>query len=339
MYLKIIDESLDELVNYYDSPFYVFLSLSNLCNANCKFCDVKTNKEFKSTIDIYKLIDELVELGTKYIHFTGGGEPFANDDIFKYLEYCTKKDLKIIFISNGYNIDEEKIIQMSKYNIHAVFFSIDSFDSKIHDNIRGVKGIWERVTNNINLIKKYMPNVKINLNHVLNKTNIDDFSKFLKLKETYDFDFVNPLVVKDCEELFPTNEQIKKYNSNLKEYYNLAQKLHIDFLSDNIDFFNTDVTKLGDRYEFSNLKCVCPSYIAFIDAPSAGVYPCDCSLHRDRNIYKIGDLHENNFKKIWNNSKRNNLKEMLLDCKLECRKKCDNTNCFFNKQLLRRLQK
>ena len=30
-------------------------------------------------------------IGTKYIHFTGGGEPFINDDIFEYLDYCTQK--------------------------------------------------------------------------------------------------------------------------------------------------------------------------------------------------------------------------------------------------------
>ena len=109
MYLKLIDEAPKDLIKFYDKPFYIYLSLSNVCNANCVFCEVRTNKEKKCNIDVIKTIDELANLGTQYIHFTGGGEPFVNDDIFEYLEYCTKKGIKIILISNGLNIDEEKI--------------------------------------------------------------------------------------------------------------------------------------------------------------------------------------------------------------------------------------
>lgn len=108
MYLKLIKEKPLDLLKCYEKPYYVYLSLSNLCNANCVFCDVNTNKEKKCGIDIISLIDELSDLGTKYIHFTGGGEPFINDDIFKYLEYCTKKGILINLISNGLNLNEEK---------------------------------------------------------------------------------------------------------------------------------------------------------------------------------------------------------------------------------------
>ena len=79
MYLKLIEETPKEIFSYYEKPFYVYLSLSNICNANCVFCDVRTNKEKKCNIDIFKLIDELSILGTKYIHFTGGGEPFISN--------------------------------------------------------------------------------------------------------------------------------------------------------------------------------------------------------------------------------------------------------------------
>ena len=56
MYLKLIEETPKEILSYYEKPFYVYLSLSNICNANCVFCDVRTNKEKNCNIDI-----ELVE--------------------------------------------------------------------------------------------------------------------------------------------------------------------------------------------------------------------------------------------------------------------------------------
>lgn len=334
MYIKLLDEKKEDLKKLYDKPFYVYLSLSNICNANCIFCDVRQNKLKKCSIDVYKLIDELKELGTKYIQFTGGGEPFINDDIFNYIDYCTKKKIKVIFISNGLNLNEEKIKRLSSYKIHAVFFSIDSSDSKIHDKIRGVNGIWNKVTNNINLIKKYMPKVKIVLNHVLNVDNIDEFEKFIRMKEKYNFDYINPIVVKDFEEMFPKKDQIERYNNNLTKYYELVKKLKIDFLQDDINFFRENVSNEGDRNTNIDLKCVYPSFCSFVDAPSGFVYPCDCSIHRDRKIYKIGDLHNNSFKEIWNGEKRKDLKEKLLNSELNCKMKCDEANCMFNRYYL-----
>ena len=336
MYLKLINEMPKDILKYYESPFYVYLSLSNICNANCVFCEVRTNKEKKCNIDVKKLIDDLAGLGTKYIHFTGGGEPFVNDDIFQYLDYCTKKGIKIILISNGLNLNEEKIKKLSQYSIQAIFFSVDSHLSEIHDELRRVSGLWNRVTENINLVKKYMPDVKITLNHVLNKKNIDDFEKFIRLKENYNFDFINPIVIKDYDELFFTSEQMNNYNKKLSYYNELSKTLGLEFLSDNIDFFNLTVTKCGDRLSNIDLKCVYPSYCAFVDAPTGFVYPCDCSIHRDRTIYKIGELKKQSFPQIWNGEQRENLKNKLLNSELDCKTKCDEANCQFNRCYFKR---
>ncbi len=330
MYLKLLNEKLEEIKKYYEKPYYVYLSLSNMCNANCIFCDVHTNKEKKCGIDVFSLIDELANLGTKYIHFTGGGEPFINDDILQYMDYCTKKGLNIIFISNGYKLNEEKIKLLARYNIKAIFFSIDSYKPEVHDNLRRLPGLWKIVTNNINVIKRYMPNVKIVINHVLNRENIDDFEKFINLKNEYNFDFINPIVIKDYDELFFTEQQIINYNKKLNYYDELAKELGVEFLSGNIDFFTKDVSIFGDRSSNNDLRCVYPSFCLFIDAPTGYVYPCDCSIHRDKKVYKIGELKEQSMEEIWNGEPRRVLKRKLLNSELGCKTKCDEANCQFN---------
>jgi len=331
MYLKLISETPKDLLKFYDKPYYVYLSLTNICNANCVFCDVRRNKEKECAIDIKKLIDELAQLGTQYIHFTGGGEPFINDDIFDYLDYCSQKGIKINLISNGLNLNEEKIQKLSNYNINAIFFSIDSHIDKIHDDLRGVQGIWNKATSNINLIKKYIPTAKIVINHVLNKKNIDDFGKFINMKKYFDFDYINPIIIKDCDELFFTEEQIQRYNTKLLMYYKMAKKLGIEFLSDNINFFAENVSNLGNRETNNDLRCIYPYYCAFVDAPTGFVYPCDCSIHRDRTIYKIGELKRKTFEEIWQGQEREILKYKLLKSQLNCKTKCDEANCQFNK--------
>lgn len=330
MYLKLLKEKKEELLKYYNTPYYVYISLSNMCNARCVFCDVRQNTQLKCGIDVKKTIDELEKLGTKYIQFTGGGEPFINDDIFEYMDYCTSKKMNIIFISNGLNLNEEKIKKLSQYNIVGVFFSIDSFRPEIHDQLRGVPGLFERVTQNINLIKKYIPNAKININHVLNKMNIDDFENFIKLKEKYNFDYINPIIIKDYDELFFTKEQIDNYNKKIEYYYSLAQKNGIEFLCDDINFFKEQIDCQGNRSFNNDLRCVYPSYCLFIDCPTGFVYPCDCSLHRDRNIYKIGELKNETITQVWNGEKRKILKKSLLESRLDCKTKCDEANCQFN---------
>lgn len=330
MYLEVIKENKTDIFKNYEKPYYVYLSLTNMCNANCSFCDVRLNKEKQNAIKVKKTINELCELGTKYIHFTGGGEPFINDDIFEYLEYCTSKHIKIVLISNGLNLNEEKIKKLSKYNIETFFFSIDSSEAEIHNELRRTKGLFEKATENINLLKKYIPSVTIILNHVINTKNIDSFENFIKMKNDVNFDYINPIIIKNCEELFPNKYQIENYNSKVSFYCELAESLNVKFLCKNINILEEDVAVDGDRSENEDNKCVYPSFCAFIDCPSGNVYPCDCSIHVDREVYKIGNLKENSFTEIWNGMKRISLKNKLLNGELNCKKRCDEANCFFN---------
>lgn len=330
MYLELMKDKPKDIFKNYDRPYYVYLSLSNMCNAKCSFCDVRLNKEKVNAIDVTSVINELSNLGTQYIHFTGGGEPFINDDIFEYLEYCTLKGLKIILISNGLNLNEEKIKRLSKYNVEAFFFSIDSSKAEIHNELRGTKNLWETATQNINLLKQYMKDIKVVLNHLINTKNIDDFEDFIRMKEKVNFDYINPIIIKSCAALFPTEEQIKKYNDNVKNYYQLAEEMNIKFLCKNINILEENVACDGDRSENEDLKCVYPSFCAFIDCPTGNVYPCDCSIHVDRELYKIGNLIDSTFTEVWNGSKRHSLKDKLLKGELNCKKRCDEANCLFN---------
>ena len=258
------------------------------------------------------------------------------DDIFEYLEYANNLGIKIVLISNGYNLNEEKIKRLSNLNIVAFFFSIDSCKKEIHDSLRGIKGLFEKATENINILKKYMPNTKVVLNHVINSKNISDFLEFIKMKERVNFDYINPIIIKDCERLFPSKSQIENYKKNIELFKDTAKYYDIEFLCQDIDFFKSDVQDNGDREYNTLARCVYPSFCSFIDCPTGLVYPCDCSIHRDRELYCIGSLHDNTFKEIWNGEKRKNLKKLLYRGMLDCPLKCDEANCLFNKNYFKK---
>ncbi len=335
MYLSLLNENINKVKEEYkDKPFFVYLSLTNVCNANCVFCDVRQNKEKLCSIDVYKLIDEFADLGTKYIHFTGGGEPFMDNNIISYMQYASSKGLEIIFITNGFLL-KNQINKLVNVNLKAVFVSIDSSDPKVHNKLRRTNNLFENAANGINELKKIKPLVKINLNHVINSENIDYFEDFIKLKEKINFDFINPILIKDCKELTPTKEQVVAFNESKQHYLDLIKKYNISLLCENLNIFNENIDENGARLQNDDMRCFFANFAAFIDGPTGLVYPCDCSIHRDRILYCLGDLHKASFKEIWNDKKRKQLLVELNNGKLNCKAKCDESNCIFNRCYLK----
>lgn len=314
-------------------PVYYFISVSNICNANCKFCDIHEKKDINSKVDIKKLLDSLKQSGAEYVHFTGGGEPLANQNIYEYFEYATKLGLNIIFITNGYFLSEDKIEKLKDYNIKAIFFSVDSHLKEVHDETRGVNGIYEKATNAINLIKEKYPNIKIVINHVLNMSNIDYIKEFVELSEKIKYDYLNPIIVKECPEYYFSLEQIKKYNSNLGELQDLIKKHKIEILYDDINYFEKGCY-LNDGADLrkDTIPCNILDYCSFIDCVTGNVYPCDCSVHRDSDYYSIGNVIENDIHDIYNSEQVSKIKKELGRYS-KCKNKCDYANMYLNMKI------
>ncbi len=330
MYYKLFPEIKDSKTN---KPIYYFISVSNKCNANCKFCDIHEKKDINTKVDIIALLDEIKANGGKYVHFTGGGEPLANKEIYDYFEYATSIGLEIVFITNGYFLTSENIEKLGKYNIRAIFLSIDSHDSKIHDETRGVKGIYSRATSAINLIKAKYPDIKIVINHVLNTSNIDDLEEFIRLSEEVKYDYLNPLIVKECPEFYFSKDQIKSYNKRLASIIELIKNSRIEILYDDIDFFG-DRNYLSDGTDLrkNSIPCNILNYCCFIDCVSGNVYPCDCSVHRDFDYYAIGNVLDSSLEDIFTSEKSIVLRKELR-CFSKCKGKCDYANVFLNKKI------
>jgi radical SAM protein with 4Fe4S-binding SPASM domain len=88
-------------------PHSLQVALTERCNLNCKFCSVKNRKrtyEWDSH-DLVLATEKFMELGTKSVEITGGGEPLLYKDIAKYIEYLHAHGMRIGLITNGLNIN------------------------------------------------------------------------------------------------------------------------------------------------------------------------------------------------------------------------------------------
>src|SRR3990172_1893117 len=85
---------------------------SNICNHACTWCMYEEFiKEQKVIIpkEIFKrIVDEIIELGTKSITFTGGGEPITNPETIKMIPYIKKKGVSVALVTNGGLLNSKK---------------------------------------------------------------------------------------------------------------------------------------------------------------------------------------------------------------------------------------
>lgn len=321
MYKNIV--GVDELFKWKkELPSYVYISLTNSCNANCVFCDVHENKLKTNKLNIYKLIDEIADMGAKYIHFMGGGEPFTDPLIEDYIKYISQKGLYVACTTNGLLLSADRIQRLKDCNLSHMFISIDGAKKEIHDKLRRVDGIFENAVNAINRLKEMNKDIVIVINHVINKRNIDSIDEMIMLKETVKFDYLNLLLVKDCPELEVSDEQREKYLQNIDKYRMMAKKIGVKFFEEDINVFQS-------RCVGQDISCYFPYYATYVDCPTGKVYPCDCTIHRSED-YCYGNLFENSFTELWNGEKLKDLRSKLINEKMLCKTFCDSVNISTN---------
>lgn len=143
-------------------PKIISFTLLNACNLRCKMCGqwsetgyVK-NKivEANPQLDLNvwkKLIDEISQHEIRFV-LIRGGEPFLFPQIMDLIKYANSKNLFLSIDTNGTMIEKfaEELVQLGKMHIT---FSVDG-PEKIHDEVRGIKGSYQKIKNNIALFNE-----------------------------------------------------------------------------------------------------------------------------------------------------------------------------------------
>lgn len=157
------------------------LSVNTVCNQRCLICqrwrmhwqkeqDKLTLEEMKDLV--YQLVKEL---HVKRFRITST-EPLLRGDlpeIVRYIRQFTGCNL----ITNGMAMTPQIARELIKAGISEVRFSIDS-PNEINDELRGVKGAWERSKNGIRILKEAKRELGtrfplIDIYAVLTKMNIE----------------------------------------------------------------------------------------------------------------------------------------------------------------------
>ena len=130
-------------------------------------CDIWTKKPDQelTTQQVYNMLDQAKKLGfSAYVMW--GGEPFLRLDMLEIMEHAHKLGLYTSLITNG-SLLSKKAKEVAEV-VDLTWVSIDH-PTKLHDELRGLSGVYERTIKGIKDLKKHGGTVAINC--VLSKLN------------------------------------------------------------------------------------------------------------------------------------------------------------------------
>ncbi len=263
------------------------MNYNNACNLRCKYCFTNSPKgegvkEMLPTSKIKELADEADELGFVEFDLQGGELLLWPDKIFDVLDAIDPRRFYLYFTTNGYKLDKKTAQKLADHHVSRVSVSIDSFDEKTHDEIRGRKESWKRAMQALKYVQEVGmdPYLNITVGHYNAKS--EDLRMLLQYSKDNKYrTLVNVAVPsgmwKDAHKEICDEEDIKHLRNLRKEYKNMNRNLWNPF----------------DRNNEKILGCTTVNRIYI--TPVGDVLVCPY-IH-----IKIGNVWENSLKEITEN--------------------------------------
>jgi radical SAM protein with 4Fe4S-binding SPASM domain len=133
------------------APFLVVWDVTYACNLKCKHCYANAGKPLENeltTEEAKNAIDKLDRASVPIIAFSGG-EPLVRKDFLELAKYTHDKGLYVAVATNGTLITKSKAREMKEAGIRFTQISLDGASAKIHDNFRGIEGVYEKAIRGI----------------------------------------------------------------------------------------------------------------------------------------------------------------------------------------------
>ncbi len=296
----------------FSAPLRMDLALTYKCNSKCTKCYVETPREIKElSTDEWKLVlDKLWDIGIPHVTFTGG-EPTLRKDLPDLVEYA--EDLGIItgLITNGRELKNKTLVdKLVTAGIDHFQLTLESHDSKIHDQLCGVKGAWKETVQGI---KNVVPTpVYIMTNTTLTPFNIKEIEKTVEFLGSLGIDHfaANSIIKSGGGKQEELALPLKELDEVLTRILKTAEKKEMSF----IWYSPTRYCDFNPIEKGLGMKQCSAAHIAMAIEPDGAVLPCQSYFE------PLGNILTTKWKKIWNHKISKNLRKMeylpeeCLDC-------------------------
>jgi len=304
-------------------PLYVGLFITQRCNLKCVYCfpdsPHRQREKEMGKEEIFRIVDELCELGTRYITLLGG-EPLIRKDVGEIIDYIAKKNIILEVGTNGF-FSKQRVESLKKLSL--VCHSIDG-NEEDHDKNRG-KGSYRKIIESLELC--ISNNVPVQLRAVFTKNNMGSLEYLLELAKGYgsSLGLAEQAVVRtETAEYVTTQAELREFWKKVKAYklkgypvdksFMLLDKIiqyPLEFPIERI-FRKGEEIPIGYKYA----KCNLSQGYMFLDSDGM-IYPCARLFGKfGKSIYESGGV-----KGAWDYLSEN-------DC-LFCRQSAQDLKSYF----------
>ena len=324
------------------APINLTFSVTNVCQSRCKTCNIwelydkqpqKRNEEL--TLEEIEMIFR--SLGHVYVFNVSGGEPFLRKDIAEIIAAaCTYLSPGVVHIptnaiaKNRLERKTKEILEVLHQQCPSTQLtikpSLDHIGPK-HDEIRGVKGNFEKVIEMFHRLKKLQadyPNFHVELGTVISHWNIDDISEIAQYVTQLGVDSYRNEIAEQRSEMFntenditPDSEQYEKaigiFVQQIRE--NMKNRLLFQRITNafRLVYYALAIRILKER------KQVIPCYAGISNVhmtPYGDIWAC-CTLGYDKPMGNLRDYNYD-FKTLWNSSRAQEVRTYIREGHCHC---------------------
>jgi radical SAM protein with 4Fe4S-binding SPASM domain len=307
-------------------PTVLYIETTNRCNLRCKGCILyRGNWEPErdmSLQDLVMITDQLPALERATLH--GVGEPLLNKDLCRMIAHLKKRNVFVLFNSNGILLDEERQNALIDTRLDELRISLDAASPEGYKIIRN-SDKFHRIIQNLQsflMLQKERRAVtpRLSLWFLGTKENIAELPGLLRLAAEIGIEEIHlqRLVYFQDHDGYGVarREKTLRYsNDEALELINnsrlLAARLGIRFnasgLANPLESVQTDCEA---KLPWS--KCYRPQTLMYITA-NGSVLPCCISPFAtiDYSSIILGNVFESSLAEIWSSPKYSDFREQL----------------------------
>lgn len=304
-----------KIPSFVPRPLELQVEPSLRCNLKCRMCNI--NKDIKAdslmtTNNFNSLLKKILPM--KAINFTGMGEALLNTDLETLILEANIKNIDTLFITNAQLLTPSRIDRIIASKLNKLCISMESGDPKTYESIR-YGASFNKLDENVKMltkkIKEANSDLKVSINVVLLKQNLEDITNIYKIIDFARQAGVTDITMQNPHDVFSYETIIyftKKKNS-LKKKFKLIGLYGV----------NRNIKLLFPPVDIKEGSCYYPWVYPQITA-SGELLPC-CIMPQFAdyseiiNNYSFGNVFAGDFSKAWNSPKAYLFRKSLADKK------------------------
>lgn len=156
--------------------------MTQRCNLLCAHCrGSSTDKIYSNELTLdesYRLVDQILEVGNPILILTGG-EPLSHPNFFEIARYAAGKGMRVVMGTNGTLITKEIAARLKEIPVARIAISLDFPNAEEQDEFRSKPGAFEEALAGLAYCRQV--GIPTQINSTITKLNVHHLDRLLDL--------------------------------------------------------------------------------------------------------------------------------------------------------------